>query len=91
MLKQLDERWYQGEYLNITDEGPVSPGSVTRKFALRSRQSGSLLGYVKWFVYWRQYCFFPSGFAVFDKTCLREIAEFCEHATNERRAARSRT
>lgn len=87
MLKTCDHNWVQGEYLNFKDEGLVSPGSVTHKFSVTSRQNSSLLGYVKWFIQWRQYCFFPMN-AVFDKKCLREVAEFCERATDEHRAKR---
>lgn len=84
MLTQYDHNWIKGEFLNFKNEGAVSPGSVTSRFAVMSRHSGALLGYVKWFVQWRQYCFFPVD-AVFDKKCLREIAEFCETQTVEHR------
>ena len=85
MLIALNQKYTQGQYLNYEDEGPVSPGSKTHKFSVSSRYSGALLGYVKWFVQWRQYCFFPLNGAIFDKSCMREIAEFSERATETHR------
>lgn len=74
----------RGEYLNFKDEGKVNKLAKTRKFSVHSRHNGSMLGYVKYFVQWRQYTFFPFN-AVFDKKCLREIADFCEKKTTEQR------
>jgi hypothetical protein len=84
MLEDIDNGWWKGEVLLFHDEGNISPGSKTHKFAVTSGLNSSLLGYVKWFNVWRQYCFFPVN-AVFDKRCLREIAEFCEQQTERRR------
>ena len=44
---------------------------------------GYFLGTVKWFGRWRGYAFFPEGGTVFEKVCLREIADFCECETQE--------
>lgn len=41
------------------------------------------LGIVKWFGSWRRYAFFPKADTVFEKDCLRDIANFCESKTNE--------
>lgn len=50
-----------------------------------AKGSGSPLGFVAWFAQWRNYCFFPDVNLVFDKTCLRDIATFCEYQSNEHR------
>lgn len=76
-----------GTYLSFKDEGPVSPGSVTHKFSIRSRQSGALLGYVKWFNQWRKYCFYPVD-AIFDEKCLQDVTEFLSEATRSHRASK---
>jgi hypothetical protein len=81
MLNWLDDKWMQGEYLNFRDEGPVSPGSVTHKFSVTSRHTNVLLGYVKWYNQWRQYCFFSTD-VVLDVKCLQDIKSFVELATN---------
>ena len=39
---------------------------------------GIHLGAVKWYSRWRQYCFFPQGGTVFNRTCMNEISEFIE-------------
>ena len=46
----------------------------------------SNLGFVKWFGRWRCYAFFPFRDCVFEKKCLREIAQFCEDQTKSRKA-----
>ena len=43
------------------------------------------LGAVKWFGRWRGYSFFPYPTAVFEKQCLRDIAEFLEAETKKYR------
>lgn len=87
MLTATEPKWTEGDYLNFKDEGYVTPGSKTRKFSVISRHSGALLGFVKWYVPWRQYTFCPLG-GYFDKKCLREIADFCERETNAHREKR---
>jgi len=46
-----------------------------------SKHHGDLLGTVKWFPKWRQYCFFPnlnSDFLTFSSGCLSDIIQFLE-------------
>lgn len=38
---------------------------------------GFFLGTVKWYAQWRQYAFYPAEGTVFEKTCLRDIKDFC--------------
>ncbi len=80
-----NHHWQTGVNLNFLDEGKVSVGSKTQRFSVHSRHTNVLLGYVKWYVQWRQYVFFPLN-AIFDKKCLREIADFCERMTVAERA-----
>jgi len=35
-----------------------------------SLSSGFILGKIRWYGPWRQYCFMPSGNSVFNRTCL---------------------
>lgn len=39
------------------------------------------LGCVKWFGRWRCYSFFPYSSTVFEKQCMRDIADFIESET----------
>ncbi|MGH7166788.1 MAG: hypothetical protein ACREIS_14810 [Nitrospiraceae bacterium] len=49
------------------------------------------LGQIRWFGRWHQYAFFPNGNAVFEKTCLRDIAAFCADETGAQRRESART
>jgi hypothetical protein len=53
--------------------------------------SHTSLGSVRWFGRWRAYSFFARGDTVFERTCLRYLAEFCETETFKHRAARKQT
>lgn len=46
--------------------------------------SGEPLGIVKWYSPWRQYSFCPQPATVFERTCLRDIATFCENETADK-------
>ena len=48
---------------------------------------GYLLGEVKWYPQWRQYCFFSETDLIFSASCLEDIAEF----VNETNAEHKRT
>lgn len=41
-----------------------------------SKSSNDLLGEVKWYGPWRQYCFFPEPNTVFNVTCFDHINNF---------------
>ena len=80
MIKRIDLDLWKGSWLTFKDDGPVSQGAKTRLFSVFSTSNRSLLGYIKWYVNWRKYCFFPLN-SLFDDNCLREIADFCKEAT----------
>lgn len=46
---------------------------------------GKLLGIVKWYGAWRQYAFFPEPETIYERQCLRDLAEFCEKETYKHR------
>lgn len=85
MIETVDEKWSQTKNLFFQDTGPVMPGARTRLFTVRHRVSNDFLGEVRWYAHWRQYVFMPVN-AIFDRHCLREIADFCETKTLEQRA-----
>lgn len=37
-----------------------------------------VLGAVRFYGSWRQFCFFPDAQTLYERSCLREIADFCE-------------
>lgn len=48
----------------------------TSVYEVRSKSSGIVLGIVKWYGSWRQYCFFPESKTLWNRTCLLEIGGF---------------
>jgi hypothetical protein len=70
---------------------PKLPNRVTRIWAVNSGLA--TLGDVRWYSYWRRFVFEPKTRwhqVVFDASCLREIADFCEEQTLKHRVARKR-
>lgn len=57
----------------------------TLVWACRNLKSGALLGTVKWYAGWRQYCFFPDSDCVFSGGCLLDISRFVHTKTQEHR------
>jgi len=49
-------------------------------------EGGNELGEVRWYGPWRCYAFFPAGGTLFEKDCLRDIADFCEQRSKAHRA-----
>lgn len=48
----------------------------TEVWWVKNVRSDTVLGEIKWYGAWRQYCFFPSGLTVFNRDCLDIINEF---------------
>jgi len=61
---------------------------VTERWQVETKDGNGILGIVKWYPSWRRYCFFPERDTVFEQDCLRDIAQFCETKTKERKAIR---
>lgn len=59
-------------------------------WVITNNRSGETIGYVVWYPAWRQYCFRADLEAIWNKDCLRTIADFCERRTTERKGARAR-
>ena len=54
---------------------------------IREGFTGEELGVIEWFSAWRRYIFAPYACTVYEETRLRDIADFCQKATQEHRAA----
>ena len=66
---------------------PRKAGQITSVWAVASK-GGASLGFVSWYSPWRRYVFRPTSGTLFDASCLRELAAFCESETNARKKAR---
>ena len=56
----------------------------TSTFSVLDRR-GMLLGQIRWWPSWRQYCFFPHSNTVFSKGCLDDVSSFIEELMQERK------
>jgi hypothetical protein len=69
----------ENEYIRIGPSLTPSTGK-TQHFDVVNRRAEFLLGQIRWYGAWRQYCFFPNHDGIFNKGCLDTIAEFCDTA-----------
>ncbi len=49
-----------------------------------SKSHGFILGQIKWFGRWRQYCFWPSPNTIFNPECMGDISGFIREKMRER-------
>ena len=61
------------EYIHFEKMADLSKTSV---WVCRNNRSLGELGIVKWHPTWRQYCYFPTGQAVYSQGCLKDIQSF---------------
>ena len=71
------------KYLVIIERSPV-PNRKTSRFNVRRRDNECLLGEIKWYSSWRQYCLFPVDDTVWSVGCLTDIQNFIEGLKKER-------
>lgn len=57
----------------------------TRAWAVHASADNLYLGHIQWFARWRCYIFQPEPSTVYEKTCLRDIANFVDRMTIEQR------
>jgi hypothetical protein len=77
------------KFVRQTDK-EVEIKAKTQIWHVISYQRGNMLGEIKWYTNWRQYCFFPVRTTTFNHTCLLEISEACWQLTRDHRAGRSK-
>ena len=53
-----------------------------------SKSSGFILGKIKWYGPWRQYCFFPTAETIFNIGCLEDINKYIKDLMDERKKVR---
>lgn len=73
----------------ICFEKVQSDGRKTAIYAVRTTEAGEDLGEVKFWPRWRKFTFFPLAGTIYEKDCLRDIANFCEEKTAEWRKGRT--
>jgi hypothetical protein len=68
--------------------GEYAPGRKTHTFNVESKSSRAILGLIKWYGPWRQYCFYPEGKTIFNVTCMGDISNFIRQLMEERKEKR---
>lgn len=63
----------------------------TRRWGIRSKNHGDLLGWVRWYGPWRQYVFMPCEATVYNDGCLGSIRAFLVEANAEHRQRRNQS
>ena len=69
------------EFDKVGDTGKTEIWNVIAK------SNKFILGQIKWHGPWRQYCFFPSPYCVFNNGCMSDIQEFIKELHAKRRGA----
>lgn len=60
----------QNKYMDFI---PMNQERKTEIVQVANKKSGFVLGHIRWFGAWRQYCFMPSPNSVFNTGCLNAI------------------
>lgn len=66
-----------------------SDSGKTHRWEVVAKDGQVTLGAVSFFGRWRKYSFFPRNDTIFEQTCLRDIAQFCEDQTREQRRSQA--
>lgn len=72
------------KYINFR-RVPASPTRKTLIYDCHNSHSGAVLGTVRWYGPWRQYCFMDDGRdCVFNRTCLADVQHFLQQLMDRR-------
>lgn len=70
----------------LFEDVPINEGRKTRIVGVYSKRHGDLLGFLRWYGAWRQYCFFPERTTIWNPECLNTINAKIAELMAERRA-----
>ena len=71
----FDEAKKRYEYITMIEVVPKKERK-TKVWNIYNNNSLVVIGQVKWYNYWRQYCFFPYEGSLFSVGCLSDIINF---------------
>ena len=60
----------------------------TKVYGVASVRHGDRLGLIRWFGRWRQYTLEPAAGTIWNKDCLKEVADFLDQLMAERKKAK---
>ena len=73
---------FKSRYLEFTRTGWTGKTDI---LDVESKSQGSVLGQIKWFGQWRQYCFYPSPDTIFNPECMADISKVINELMLERK------
>lgn len=76
------------EYLKFID-GPSESGKTVVSLVV-SKSQNIVLGQIKWFGRWRQYCFYPKEDTIWNKDCLIAVGNKIFDLNEQQRRSRKR-
>jgi hypothetical protein len=76
-----------GEFIDFVALGHLPTGKMPR-FRVVTVEGKEGLGDIKWYGAWWCYVFEPDGQTIYEKKCLRDIAQFLDDLTAEWKAGR---
>lgn len=53
-------------------------------YSIRNRKGDYILGHIKWYGSWRQYCFFPEPNTTWNRDCMDYVIAFIKELMEER-------
>ena len=56
----------------------------TEVWECRNNSWNEVLGIIKWYPLWRQYCFFTNSEIIYAESCLNDISKFINQLMQER-------
>ncbi len=71
------------KYLRF-DQAQVGDNRKTEVWNVYSKSSGGMLGQIKWFGQWRQYCFWPFRDRIFNTECMSDISKVIKELMGQR-------
>jgi hypothetical protein len=74
------------EYNYLSFDFTEKQPKKTSSWNCRNKRTKDVLGVVKWYSAWRQYCFFPTCPAVYNNSCLSDISDFLTQLNKERKS-----
>jgi hypothetical protein len=70
------------QYL-VFEEHPTK--TKTKFITVVNSKSEDIIGEIKWYGPWRQYCFFPEFDTVWNMTCLNDVQEVIQKLMKDRK------
>lgn len=73
------------KWIRFEELPKLKPSHKTDRWQVIANEGDDDLGEVYWNTGWRRYIFAPYSNCIFEQDCLRDIAEFIECQTKERK------